>query len=145
MNRTREELARHYLRRKSLSCTEISYLLGYEDPNSFFRAFHGWTGQTPEGARLELAQLGAGARAWPVPDRFLVSRLLVVHPYAVLPTPISAESLEVVAGESAQRVQSLGGPPGASHVMGGPRRCDGSHSALPEELNPDKPPAFGAS
>jgi len=63
VNRTREELARHYLRRKSLSCTEISYLLGYEDPNSFFRAFHGWTGQTPEGARLELAQLGAGARA----------------------------------------------------------------------------------
>ena len=27
------------------------FLLGFEDPNSFFRAFHGWTGNTPEQAR----------------------------------------------------------------------------------------------
>ena len=33
------------------SSAEISFLLGYEDPNSFFRAFHAWTGQTPERAR----------------------------------------------------------------------------------------------
>ncbi|MEM9463232.1 MAG: AraC family transcriptional regulator ligand-binding domain-containing protein [Myxococcota bacterium] len=51
VNRTREELARHYLLTTTLSCTEISFLLGYEDPNSFFRAFHEWTGETPESMR----------------------------------------------------------------------------------------------
>ena len=33
---------------------EISFLLGYDDPNSFIRAFHGWTGNTPERMRSEL-------------------------------------------------------------------------------------------
>jgi AraC-like DNA-binding protein len=33
---------------------EISYLLGYEDPNSFFRAFSSWTGETPEQARASM-------------------------------------------------------------------------------------------
>lgn len=31
---------------------EISFLLAYEDPSSFYRAFRAWTGQTPEQARL---------------------------------------------------------------------------------------------
>ena len=48
---TREDLARHYLAQTRLSSAEISYLLGFEDPNSFFRAFHNWTGQTPDQAR----------------------------------------------------------------------------------------------
>jgi AraC-like DNA-binding protein len=30
---------------------EISFLLGYDDPNSFTRAFHHWTGTTPEAFR----------------------------------------------------------------------------------------------
>jgi len=30
----------------------ISFLLGFEEPNWFFRAFHRWTGSTPEQARL---------------------------------------------------------------------------------------------
>jgi AraC-like DNA-binding protein len=51
VNQTREELARHYLSQTTLSIAEISFLLGYGDPNSFFRAFHDWTGQTPEGLR----------------------------------------------------------------------------------------------
>lgn len=51
LNATREELARHYLSQTRLSGTEISYLLGFDDPNSFFRAFHNWTGQTTEEAR----------------------------------------------------------------------------------------------
>lgn len=50
-NQTREALARHYLTRTSLSNGEISFLLGFEDPNSFYRAFHDWTGSTPDGLR----------------------------------------------------------------------------------------------
>ena len=52
--RTREELARHYLKSSNLSGSEISFLLGYDDPNSFFRAFQSWTGTTPEQARGRL-------------------------------------------------------------------------------------------
>lgn len=51
VNQTREELARHYLSQTTLSNGEISFLLGFEDPNSFFRAVHDWTGHTPEGLR----------------------------------------------------------------------------------------------
>jgi AraC-like DNA-binding protein len=47
----REELARHYLSTSSYSSAEIAFLLGYEEPNSFFRAFRAWTGQTPEVVR----------------------------------------------------------------------------------------------
>ncbi|HEY8880199.1 MAG TPA: AraC family transcriptional regulator ligand-binding domain-containing protein [Roseateles sp.] len=45
---TREELARHYLSQTRLPHAEIAFLLGFEDPNSFFRAFQAWTGSTPE-------------------------------------------------------------------------------------------------
>lgn len=51
LNEVREELANHYLKNSDLSHTQISFLLGFSDPNSFFRAFHGWTGTTPESAR----------------------------------------------------------------------------------------------
>lgn len=50
-NASRENLACHYLRNTTLSGGEIAFLLGFEDPNSFYRAFQGWTGQTPEGVR----------------------------------------------------------------------------------------------
>jgi NAD(P)-dependent dehydrogenase (short-subunit alcohol dehydrogenase family) len=42
----REELARHYLTQSALSLTEIAFLLGYDDPNSF-RALNRRTGRTP--------------------------------------------------------------------------------------------------
>jgi AraC-like DNA-binding protein len=47
LNDARQELARFYLREPSLSVSEIAYLLSYEDPSSFFRAFHEWEGTTP--------------------------------------------------------------------------------------------------
>jgi AraC-like DNA-binding protein len=43
----RREMARHYLLHSSLELNETAYLLGYEDANSFFRAFHQWEGTTP--------------------------------------------------------------------------------------------------
>ncbi len=34
-----------------MSGAEISFLLGFDDPNSFFRAFRAWTGETPDQVR----------------------------------------------------------------------------------------------
>jgi len=51
LDELREELARHYLSATDYTSSEISFLLGYEEPNSFFRAFRAWTGQTPEVVR----------------------------------------------------------------------------------------------
>lgn len=51
LDELREELARHYLSVSEYSSTEIAFLLGYEETNSFYRAFRVWTGQTPEAVR----------------------------------------------------------------------------------------------
>ncbi|WP_116950361.1 AraC family transcriptional regulator [Jiangella endophytica] len=48
---TRESLARHYLGAGNLRTAEIAFLLGYDDTNSFYRAFKGWTGTTPDVVR----------------------------------------------------------------------------------------------
>ena len=55
LDETRTELALHYLRQDDVSVEEISYLLAYSDPNSFYRAFRNWTGMTPLQARARLA------------------------------------------------------------------------------------------
>lgn len=51
LNETREALARHYLESTALPPAEISFLLGFDEPNSFYRAFRGWTGKTPDSLR----------------------------------------------------------------------------------------------
>ena len=51
LDEVREDLARHYLSTSEYSSTEIAFLLGYEETNSFYRAFRAWTGQTPEAMR----------------------------------------------------------------------------------------------
>jgi AraC-like DNA-binding protein len=43
----RHELAREYLAQSSVEINEAAYLLGYDDPNSFYRAFKTWEGTTP--------------------------------------------------------------------------------------------------
>jgi len=53
LNSTREGLARHYLVNSQISSAEISFLIGFDDPSSFIRAFHIWTGKTPECFRKE--------------------------------------------------------------------------------------------
>lgn len=51
LDELREELARNYLTTSEYSSIEIAFLLGYEETNSFYRAFRSWTGQTPEAVR----------------------------------------------------------------------------------------------
>lgn len=47
MEEARRELARHYLLHSSLALNETAYLSGYQDANSFFRAFQQWEGTSP--------------------------------------------------------------------------------------------------
>lgn len=46
LNHVRELLAKNYIQNTRLSSEDIAYLLGYQDLNSFFRAFALWTGKT---------------------------------------------------------------------------------------------------
>jgi len=48
---TRRELGERYIHDKSLSLTEIAFLLGFSDSSSFSRAYRTWTGQSPSEQR----------------------------------------------------------------------------------------------
>ncbi|WP_228704646.1 helix-turn-helix domain-containing protein [Acinetobacter piscicola] len=50
---TRQALAQYYLKQSSISPSEISFLLGFQEVNSFARAFKSWTGHTPNTYRLQ--------------------------------------------------------------------------------------------
>ncbi len=52
LDTTRQSLAQHYLEKSSMSTGEISFLLGFQEHNSFSRAFKNWTGNTPQEYRL---------------------------------------------------------------------------------------------
>jgi AraC-like DNA-binding protein len=56
LTEARREKAREYLADPSLDIKEVAFLLGYEDNNSFYRAFRLWEGDTPSNWRAE--QLG---------------------------------------------------------------------------------------
>jgi len=47
LDEARHQLARHYLNNSFLELNEAAYLLGYEDGNSFVRAFRTWEGVPP--------------------------------------------------------------------------------------------------
>ena len=47
LDEARHHLARHYLNNSYLELNEAAYLLGYEDGNSFVRAFRTWEGVPP--------------------------------------------------------------------------------------------------
>ena len=51
LEETRRAMAMNYLHNTEMNVQEIAYLLGFKDPSSFFRAFRGWTGQTPQAMR----------------------------------------------------------------------------------------------
>jgi len=55
LSNTREELAKYYLGNSKMTAAEIAFLLGFDEPNSFFRAFRSWTGQTPQSMRALLS------------------------------------------------------------------------------------------
>ncbi len=53
LNTTRQEIVRNYLADDSVEITEVAFLVGFEDPNSFYRAFRSWEGKTPAEWRAE--------------------------------------------------------------------------------------------
>jgi AraC-like DNA-binding protein len=59
LEEARHQLARHYLNNSVLELNEAAYLLGYEDANSFVRAFRTWEGIPP--ARWREKQRAEGA------------------------------------------------------------------------------------
>ncbi|MEI3605421.1 helix-turn-helix domain-containing protein [Pseudogracilibacillus sp. SE30717A] len=47
LTQVRHELAREYLADPAFDIKEVAFMIGYEDQNSFYRAFRIWTGDTP--------------------------------------------------------------------------------------------------
>lgn len=51
----RKDLAMQYIKDRSKTLTEISFLLGFSEVSSFSRAYKGWTGMPPSEARNDVA------------------------------------------------------------------------------------------
>ncbi|MEL7301485.1 MAG: helix-turn-helix transcriptional regulator [Pseudomonadota bacterium] len=56
LSATRQRLAQLYLAQPGLRMEEVALLLGFTDPNSFYRAYQGWTGTTPRAFRAAFAK-----------------------------------------------------------------------------------------
>ena len=54
LNTVREEFAEKYLNDTNISTKEIAFLLGFEESNSFMRAFKRWTGKNVSEYREEV-------------------------------------------------------------------------------------------
>lgn len=53
LTQVRHEQAREYLADPNLDIKEVAFLIGYEDQNSFYRAFRLWEGDTPSNWRSQ--------------------------------------------------------------------------------------------
>lgn len=51
LNEVRQDLALQYIKDRSLTLTEISFMLGFSEVSSFSRAFKNWTGRAPSSLR----------------------------------------------------------------------------------------------
>ena len=51
LNEVRQELAQQYIKDRSITLTEISFMLGFSEVSSFSRAFKNWTGRPPSAVR----------------------------------------------------------------------------------------------
>lgn len=53
LSEVREMLAKHYIKNTDMSTDDIAFLLGYQELNSFLRAFNNWTGMSVSEYRKE--------------------------------------------------------------------------------------------
>ena len=53
LNQVRHEQALEYLADPTFDIKEVAFLIGYEDQNSFYRAFRLWEGKTPSNWRSD--------------------------------------------------------------------------------------------
>ena len=54
----RQELVRKYFAQPGIQINEVAFQLGYEDTNSFYRAFRNWEGTTPSQWRTNWKETG---------------------------------------------------------------------------------------
>jgi AraC-like DNA-binding protein len=53
VDEVRRQFAERYLARPRLAVSEVAYLVGFNDPSAFFKAFRRWTGVSPSEYRLK--------------------------------------------------------------------------------------------
>jgi AraC-like DNA-binding protein len=56
LNEVRQELAEQYIRDRSITLTEMSFMLGFSEVSSFSRAYKNWTGKAPSAVRGVVAR-----------------------------------------------------------------------------------------
>jgi AraC-like DNA-binding protein len=65
LDEARHQMARYYLSNSVLELAEAAYLLGYEDANSFARAFRAWEGMPPRNWREAQRAAASSASSQP--------------------------------------------------------------------------------